>query len=132
MFLDPGAFQLDPGEEEAVARGHYLAEGPSHCGACHTPRNILGGPVIDRAYEGGLGLGNENAPSLTRTSLTEGGWSETDIAYALKTGIIPSGDVFGGSMAEVVRDGAKFWTDEDRMVAARFLLERKCAQSAAR
>lgn len=124
LFLEPGAFEPDPGEEEAIARGRYLVEGPGHCGACHTPRNILGGPVMDRAYEGGLGPGNEKVPSLTRKSLTEGGWSETDIAYALKTGITPSGDVFGGSMAEVVRDGARFWTDEDRMAVASFLASR--------
>lgn len=49
MFLEPGAFEPDPDEEGAIARGRYLAKGPGHCGACHTPRAILGGPVAGRA-----------------------------------------------------------------------------------
>ena len=37
-----------------LQRGQYLVEGPGHCGACHTPRNILGGHDLNRWLAGGV------------------------------------------------------------------------------
>ncbi len=37
---------------------------------------------------------------------------------------MPDGDVFGGSMGEVVRDGTAFLSEEDREAIATYLLER--------
>ena len=42
---------------------------------------------------------------------------------ALKSGLLPSGDAFGGSMAEVVAEGASFLTDADRDAIAIYLLD---------
>ena len=71
---------------------------------------------------GGSGPGGERIPAITQGGLSDGGWTEADIAYALKTGITTSGDVFGGSMVEVVQEGTRFWSDEDRQAVARLLL----------
>ncbi|PRY26229.1 mono/diheme cytochrome c family protein [Aliiruegeria haliotis] len=66
MYLRPGpAVTLaDAGAE--VARGQYLAEGPGHCGTCHTPRTPLGGARLSR-WLGGAELldGSGTAPNLT-------------------------------------------------------------------
>lgn len=65
------------------------------------------------------------SPPITSEALKEGGWDINSLSYALKTGILPDGDVFGGSMGEVVRDGTAFLTNEDRKAIATYLLERE-------
>lgn len=122
LFLEPGEIEPNVGEDEIVARGRYLVEGPGHCGACHSPRNYLGGIDYNNEYAGGSGPGGERIPAITQGGLSDGGWTEADIAYALKTGITTSGDVFGGSMVEVVQEGTRFWSEEDRQAVARLLL----------
>jgi mono/diheme cytochrome c family protein len=42
LFFRSERFAPDAGKSAAWNRGAYLAEGLSHCGACHTPRNRLG------------------------------------------------------------------------------------------
>jgi hypothetical protein len=37
--------------------------------------------------------------------ITQEGGTVDNLKYALKTGILPDGNTFGGSMGEVVRDG---------------------------
>ena len=48
-----------------------------------------------------------------------------NLKYALRTGVLPDGDAFGGSMGEVVRDGTSFLSDEDLTAIATYLLESK-------
>jgi mono/diheme cytochrome c family protein len=43
LFHDPAPFKADPAKDAEWNRGAYLVEGLGHCGACHTPRNALGG-----------------------------------------------------------------------------------------
>jgi mono/diheme cytochrome c family protein len=106
---------IDPLSDASDAwnRGRYLAEAAAHCGACHTPRTLLGGRDVARKYQGGLGPGGEKIPAITPAALSQEKWDTASLRYALRTGITPSGDVFGGSMAEVVRDGTRFWSDAD-------------------
>jgi hypothetical protein len=51
------------------------------------------------------------------------GWTVSNMAYALRTGVMPDGDVFGGSMAEVVQAGTSFLDDADRTAIATYLLD---------
>ena len=51
-----------------------------------------------------------------------GGWSKTDLTFALKTSILPDGDVLGGAMAEVVDDATSHWMQEDLDAVAEYLL----------
>ena len=44
LFMDYEPFKPIAGASEEVNRGAYLVTGPGHCGECHTPRNIIGGP----------------------------------------------------------------------------------------
>lgn len=44
-------------------------------------------------------------------------------SYALKIGVTPSGDALGGTMGEVVLQGTRFLTDEDRNAIAVYLMD---------
>ncbi|MEO1192860.1 MAG: cytochrome c [Pseudomonadota bacterium] len=125
LFLDTSPFQPDPDRSATWNRGAFIVEGPGHCAACHTPRNLLGGPESDQAYAGGkTGPGGESVPPITGEALREAGWSLQDVAFALKTGVTPSGDALGGSMGEVIQGGTAWLTDEDRLAIATYLMER--------
>ena len=53
FFFERGRFQPDPAQSAEWNRGAYLAEGLAHCGACHTPRNLLGAEKKSQAFAGG-------------------------------------------------------------------------------
>ena len=50
LFFRPSEFQRVAGKSDEWNRGAYLALGLSHCGACHTPRNLLGAERPNDAY----------------------------------------------------------------------------------
>lgn len=102
-------------------RGAYLVEGPGHCGACHTPRNLLGALRHDKALTGAY-VNGERVPAITAEALQQNGWSVEDIVFALETGITPEGDVFGGSMGEVVNATTSHLTHSDLEAIATHLL----------
>ena len=59
LFFKPGTFQPNPNKSAEWNRGAYLAEGLTHCGLCHTPKNFLGGDkprghLQGYALQGGL------------------------------------------------------------------------------
>ena len=113
LFLERGLIEPVADRTDAWNRGRYLAEAAAHCGACHTPRTWLGGRDLGRKYQGGNGPGGEKIPPITPTALSQAKWDADGLRYALRTGLTQSGDVFGESMAEVVRDGTRFWSDAD-------------------
>lgn len=123
LFFDPGPFEPDPDRSKAWNRGAYLVTGPSHCGECHTPRNVLGGPERDRALAGSTtGPGGEKVPGITPESKDFSTWSRGDLVFALQFGLMPDGDSFSGSMGEVVRDGTSHFTEEDLNAVAEYLI----------
>ena len=112
-------------EDALLKRGRFIVEGPGHCGACHTPRDWFGIRNPDRKFDGAGRLPDGGkSPAINAEALKQRGWTIENLRYALKTGIMPDGDVFGGSMGEVVRDGTAFLTDRDRTAIATYLLER--------
>ena len=120
LFMDYASF-APPGADAQVNRGAYLVTGPGHCGECHSPRNILGGPEAGWAFSGGPEPeGKSFFPNITPHEDGIGDWSAGDIAAALKTGILPDYDTFGGSMIPVQENMAKL-TDEDRAAIAAYL-----------
>ena len=48
-------------------------------------------------------------------------WSESDIAYALKTGITPDGDFLSDSMGEVIDNSTSHLSDSDLAAIAKYL-----------
>jgi mono/diheme cytochrome c family protein len=123
LFFDSERFEDDPSRSDAWNRGRYIVEGPAHCGACHTPRNLLGAGDAEQALHGAGGLpGGERSPPITPAALGERGWTENNLAFGLRFGTKPNGDVLGGSMGEVIRDGTSWLTDEDLRAIAHYLL----------
>src|SRR5579863_6148619 len=53
LFLRRETFQADAAQSAEWNRGAYLVEGLAHCGACHTPRNVLGAERTSAAFSGG-------------------------------------------------------------------------------
>lgn len=125
LYHIPETFTADPEKSDLWNRGKFIVEGPAHCGACHTPRNLLGARQAEMALHGAEKLPDGGkSPPITSAALKKEGWTVNALKYALQTGIMPNGDVFGGSMGEVVRDGTAFLSDEDRTAIATYLLER--------
>ncbi|MEP3431134.1 MAG: cytochrome c [Roseibium sp.] len=124
LFLQSGPHEPDPEKSEEWNRGKFIVEGPAHCGACHTPRNFMGARQANYSLQGADKLPDGGkSPSITSVALKQGGWTIRSLQYALQTGIMPDGDVLGGSMGEVVRDGTAFLSDADRKAIAIYLLE---------
>jgi len=102
----------DPSRSESWNRGAYLVNGPSHCGECHTPRDWFGGRDPDMALAGtAAGPEGELAPNITPDPETGiGDWRPEDLAWLLRTGLLPDGDSVQGPMAEAIDHG---YTDLD-------------------
>lgn len=122
-FLKPGELTPDDGKSEQWNRGRYLAEGPAHCGACHTPRGAMGGRDLSRRYQGGVEKVGSNGPDITTATLEANGWTEGDLAWSLRSGIMPGGDTYGSSMAEVVNHGTRYLSNADLAAIANYFFD---------
>lgn len=123
LFFRAGAFKADPSKSKSWNRGAYIVNGPGHCAACHSPRNLFGAPDSDHALAGNAkGPDGEKVPAITAAALQKNGWSNSDMVFALRTGAMPDGDALGGSMGEVVRQSTNWLTDEDLKAIADYLL----------
>jgi mono/diheme cytochrome c family protein len=104
LFADTNEFQANANKSEEWNRGAYLAEGIAHCGACHTPRNLLGGEKYDQMYQGAP-IDGWIAPSLTSTSKSPIPWRAQDFFEYLTTGNSPLHGSAAGPMAPVMHKG---------------------------
>ncbi|MCC0025191.1 MAG: cytochrome c [Hyphomicrobiaceae bacterium] len=103
--------------------GRYLVEGPAHCGACHAPRNIAGGLELSEGIVGNSAMpGGGSAPPLTIAYLAQRNWTHENLVSALRTGVLPDGDVFGGEMAEIVRGNTSYYLSDHLNAMATYLL----------
>jgi len=119
LYFDNAGFRRDPGQSEQWNRGHYLVEGPGHCGECHTPRRLLGEKDETRALAGApLPDGHGKSPSLRSGDFLK--WTAPDIVEALASGFTPAGDVLGDGMTAVSRNLAEL-PDSDRQAIAVYL-----------
>lgn len=116
----PGEYRPDPGKGAEWNRGGYLVEGLGHCGACHTPKNLVGGDENGRRYRGGT-VDGWHAPDLTgnrRTGL--GGWTVDEVVAYLRTGRSRT-SFAAGPMAAVVEGSTSRMEDADLRAMAVFL-----------
>jgi mono/diheme cytochrome c family protein len=120
LFLDGQPFAPDPGKSAQWNRGAYLANGPSHCAECHSPRNLLGGIIQSQRFAGGPDAegGDGWVPNITQAGI--GDYSQRDIERVLETGDTPGGDSVGGAMANVVGNTSKLGA-EDRAAIATYV-----------
>ena len=100
LFFHPGRFEPDPNKSAEWNRGAYLAEGLSHCGACHTPRNLLGAEKTGAAYAGAV-IDNWIAPPLTTENPSPAPWTEEELQSYLRTGVSVLHGIAAGPMSPV-------------------------------
>ncbi len=120
LFFKPGILIPDQQKTTEWNRGRYLVEGPGHCGACHTPKNVFGADRRSRPLGGGL-VQDQFAPRLDqaqRSGLKS--WSLEDIVAYLQSGRNGRSHA-NGLMAEVVRNSTSLMSDADVRAIAVFL-----------
>jgi mono/diheme cytochrome c family protein len=100
MFLDKSPFQPDPSKDAEWNEGAYLVEGLGHCGACHTPRNVMGARTTP-AYGGGSAEG-WYAPPLNSNNLSQQPWSKVELVVYLMDGWHANHGMSAGPMTPVV------------------------------
>jgi mono/diheme cytochrome c family protein len=93
LYHDDAAFVPKATKSQAWNRGAYLVDAVAHCGACHTPRNMLGGLNDTKALQGGSyvdQVANGTYRSWSAVDLTPGQhglrhWNAEDfVAYLTK------------------------------------------------
>jgi mono/diheme cytochrome c family protein len=112
LFADKDGFTANKDKSPEWNRGAYLAQGIAHCGACHTPRNALGGEQYNKMYQGAA-IDGWIAPSLTTTSRSPLPWRELDFYEYLTTGNSPYHGSAAGPMAPVMHKGLAQLPDKD-------------------
>lgn len=112
LFADTDAFQANENKPAQWNRGAYLAQGITHCGACHTPRNALGGEQYSKMYQGAP-IDGWIAPSLTSTSTSPIPWRSQDFYEYLTTGNSPYHGSATGPMAPVMHKGLSALPESD-------------------
>ena len=121
LFFTPGRFHLDATKSAEWNRGAYLAQGLSHCGACHTPRNFLGGEKDGDAYAGAL-VDDWIAPPLTAANPAPAPWTRDELHNYLRNGVSVLHGTSAGPMAAVVH-GLSTLTDADIQAIALYFAD---------
>ena len=120
VFFQEGTFTQNSEKSAEWNRGAYLVEGPGHCGACHTPKNTLGGDKRSNALEGNQ-IQHWFAPKLDNDRQNGlGAWSVDEIAEYLKTGRNRHSGATG-LMGEVVANSTSKLDDADLHAIAVYL-----------
>jgi len=123
LYFTPGTFKPNPEHSADWNRGAYLVQGAGHCGACHSPRNLLGASETSAALAGGT-VAQWLAPNISSDPLAGiGNKSVAQIVSFLRTGANAKMGVAFGPMAEVVHDSLNYLTDADVKSIAVYLKE---------
>lgn len=117
LFSRERAFVPPQNASEQLSRGAYLVEGPEHCGACHTPRNIFFQEKAmsmsgDNSYLSGAVMEGWYAKSLRGNDTGLGRWKQSEIEDFLKSGRTGNSAAYG-MMAPIIEHSTRFLSDED-------------------
>jgi hypothetical protein len=77
----------------------------------------------ERFAGGNMLPGGGTSPAITAEALEANGWTVQNLAFALESGLTPSGDSLGASMGEIVRHSTRYLSQEDRRAIATYLLD---------
>src|SRR5690606_16777767 len=120
LFLDNRRFEPDPQQSEEWNRGAYLAEGLGHCGACHTPRNLLGAVDANR-HLAGADVESWHAPALDSSSPAPAPWTADALVNYFLDGWDGDHGIAAGPMTPVV-DGLAAMSEDDAYALAEYVL----------
>ena len=119
LYLDKGPYRPNPAKSAEWNRGAYLAEGLTHCGACHTRRNVFGAEQAGHPY-GGEFLQGWLAWPLD-ISPSPAPWTKDDYFTYLRGGTTIHGRAIG-PMESVIKSLAKL-PDSDIQAIATYFVE---------
>jgi len=119
LFFRSGPFEPEAGKSAEWNRGAYLALGLSHCGACHTPRNLLGAEKAGDAYAGAV-VDNWIAPPLTAANPAPVPWTQEELQSYLRNGVSVLHGTAAGPMSPVVHGLAALPESDIRALAIYF------------
>jgi mono/diheme cytochrome c family protein len=112
LYFTEGVYKPDPAKSAEWNRGAYLVSGPAHCGACHTPKTLLGGDKAAQYLQGSK-IQGWFAPDITGDKARGiGNWSVAEIAAYLKAGHNQVAAATG-PMADAVSLSTSQWKDSD-------------------
>jgi mono/diheme cytochrome c family protein len=117
LFFNEGEFRPDPQKSAEWNRGAFLVDGPGHCGACHTPKSMLGGDKSSEYLRGSY-LQGWFAPDITNDERRGlGRWSVDDIVAYLKTGHNQFTAATGPMAEEVTLSSSQMSPDDLKAIA---------------
>jgi len=129
LYLQPGILMPEQSKGAEWNRGAYLVEGLGHCGACHTPKNLLGAPKTRQEFEGGR-FANLFAPDITSNLRSGiGGWARPTLIDFLRSGRSTHSDA-SAEMGEVVAFSTSQMSDADLDALVTYLTDRAGSQGA--
>jgi mono/diheme cytochrome c family protein len=120
LFLDKKPFKPNGAKSPQWNRGAEIVTGIGHCGACHSPKNIVfadkAGDTLDGTFVDGW-----FAPNITNAKRDGlGDWTAQEIVQFLKTGRSAHAWT-GGSMQPVIEHSTSHMTDADLAAIATYL-----------
>ncbi len=124
LALGEAGFKPDASEDAQFNRGAYLVEGPAHCAACHSPRNLLmmssGSNQKDAVFLSGGEIDGFTAPDLRGPQSGPQKWTTEELAnYLLNARNAHSSAT--GEMALAVRDSLQYLTKDDALAIATYI-----------
>lgn len=121
LFLTDKPFEVHPEHNAQWNRGAYLVRGLAHCGACHTPRNLMMAEKVSRDLAGSS-LGTWYAPNITSDGNSGiGAWSEQDLVNYLSAGHAVDKAQAAGPMAEAIDNSLRHVTKDDLLSIVTYL-----------
>ena len=128
LFFTEGEVATNAAQSEVWNRGSYLVETLGHCGACHTPRNVLLAERPEQRLTGGVAAGEVepgknrswSAPNLTSAESGLARWSLEELEKYLKGGFSRRAGVLG-PMNEVIANSLRYLTNSDIAAMAVYL-----------
>ncbi|WP_199030927.1 cytochrome c [Ralstonia sp. ASV6] len=131
LFLDRGPFMPVEGKDAQWNRGKYLVDTLAHCGACHTPRNVLMAEKRSLAFSGGQ-VGPWRAPNITSDPVSGiGVWSVDDLVQYMRSGAVEGKGQAAGGMAEAIQNSLQYLSTEDLTAIATYLKDSVPVRSSA-
>lgn len=147
LYFRAGVFQPDPARDARWNRGAYLVQGLGHCGACHTPRTLLGATDAGKAFGGGvIPQLDWYAPPLSRDSVLPAaarpagdageaarpaGHGDPHALVALLRDGLSDDGVIVGPMAEVVRNSLQYLSPADLQAISAYVTSLPSSSAAA-
>jgi mono/diheme cytochrome c family protein len=116
LFFHRGSYQPDGARSAEWNRGAYLVEGLAHCGACHTPRNLLGAEQASAQFAGAE-VDNWQAYAINGQSPSPVPWDADALFTYLRQGWQPDHGVARGPMTEVVGNLSQAGESDVRAIA---------------